>query len=48
MIITGIDPKFSKDVCYINNKPYPISAEVSLEMSTIEIATTNMISEMLV
>ena len=48
MILTSADPKFSKDVCYINNKPYPISAEVSLEMSTIEIATTNMISEMLV
>lgn len=48
MIITGVDPKFSKDVCYVNNKPYPISAEVSLELSTIEIATTDMINEMLV
>lgn len=47
MVITSIDPKFSKDVCYVNNKPYPISAEVSIQVSTLEIATTNMIVGML-
>lgn len=47
MVITSVDPKFSKDVCYVNGKPYPISAEVSLEISTIEIATTNMITNLL-
>ena len=47
MVLTSLDPKFSKDVCYVNNKPYPISAELSIEASTLEVATTNMITEML-
>lgn len=47
MVFTSVEPKFSKDVCYVNGKPYPISADVSLEFSTIEIATTNMISGLL-
>lgn len=48
MIITSVDPTFSKDVCYIGDNPYPISAEISIEASSIEIATTNMIEGLLV
>ena len=47
MIITGADPKFSKDVCYINGKAYPISADLSLDIESIEVATTNMINDIL-
>ena len=48
MVFTKADPTFSKDVCYLDSKPYPVSAELSIEMNTIEIATTDMISRMLV
>lgn len=47
MVITGADPKFSKDVCYVSGKPYPISADLSLDIESIEVATTNMINDIL-
>lgn len=46
-VITSAEPTFSKEVSKSSNgKYYPISASVSLEISTIEIATTDMLKNM--
>ena len=47
VIITSVEPKFSKEVSYYLNKPYPVNAEVSMSVSTMEVATTNMISQII-
>lgn len=49
VIITSAEPTFSKEMSYSTlrqNKLYPVSAKVSLEISTMEMATTDMVATM--
>jgi hypothetical protein len=47
VIIKSVEPSFSKEVSLspTKNEYYPSSVELSLEMMTMEIATTNMIGK---
>ena len=44
VIITSVEPTFSKEVCYVNGKPYPVSASLSIDISTLKVATVDMVS----
>ena len=45
VIIKNVEPTYSKEYSYSNSKGdyFPVSASLSIEMTTMEVATTNMI-----
>ena len=48
VIITSVEPTFSKEYSLSTSKQkkFPVSANLSIEMSTMEVATTNMILDL--
>ena len=50
VIITSVEPTFSKTYATSiakSNKKFPISADLSIEMTTMEVATTDMIKDLM-